>query len=122
MKKLYLIVLCAFAFVCAGSNTPMVYKELPYTFPKLIHKPKPVSALPVVYKDFYTLSTRIEPLVFMDKPNVIINTVPTHIEEVEDEIEEITNEYDECIAQCKQDNVASSLVDFCIRENCGRIK
>lgn len=114
MKKLYLIILCVFAFVCADSNTPMVYKELPYSFPKLIHKPKPVSALPVVYKEFYTLSTRIEPLVF-------INTVPTHIEEVEDEIEEITNEYDECIAQCKQDNVASSLVDFCIRETCGRI-
>ena len=105
-----------------NTPAPMVYKELPYTFPTLVYKPKSVSTLPKIYKEFYTLSIRIEPLVFLDKPNIIINTVPTHIEEVEDEIEEIANVYDECVEQCKQDNVASSLVNFCIRETCGRIK
>ena len=105
-----------------NTPAPMVYKELPYTFPTLVYKPKSVSTLPKIYKEFYTLSIRIEPLVFLDKPNIIINTVPIHIEEVEDEIEEIANVYDECVEQCKQDNVASSLVNFCIRETCGRIK
>ena len=37
-------------------------------------------------------------------------------------VETANNEYDECVAECKANNVSSSVIDFCIRENCGRLK
>lgn len=37
-------------------------------------------------------------------------------------VETADNEYDECVAECKANNVSSSVIDFCIRENCGRLK
>lgn len=67
-----------------------------------------------------------EPSVFKEKPLVFVDTlvdapqpVNTHVEET---VETANNEYDECVAECKANNVASSIIDFCIRENCRRLK
>jgi len=114
MKKLSLILLCAFAFSfgqdcwCTCCTTE-----------KKIYKPHS-SSVPMVYKEQYSLSMKSEPLVFVDKP-VIKNVAPkpTYIKETS---EEVYDEYDECVAQCKVDNVSSSLVDFCVREKCEVLK
>lgn len=63
-----------------------------------------------------------EPMVFKDKPVVAPQPVNTHVAEPIEEPVKEENEYDECVAECKANNVSSSVIDFCIRENCGRLK
>lgn len=70
---------------------------------------KPVPKEPSVFKE--------KPLVLTDKP-VILKPEPIKHEEP---VREITNEFDECVADCKANNVSNSIIEFCIRENCGRI-
>lgn len=71
---------------------------------------KPVPKEPSVFKE--------KPLVFTDKPVIVPKQEPIQHEEP---VREITNEFDECVADCKANNVSSSIIEFCIRENCGRI-
>ena len=71
---------------------------------------KPVPKEPSVFKE--------EPFVFTDKPVIVPKQEPIQHEEP---VREITNEFDECVAECKANNVSSSIIEFCIRENCGRI-
>lgn len=70
---------------------------------------KPVPKEPSVFKE--------KPLVLTDKP-VTLKPEPVQHEEP---VREITNEFDECVADCKANNVSNSIIEFCIRENCGRI-
>lgn len=70
---------------------------------------KPVPKEPSVFKE--------KPLVITDKP-VTLKPEPIQHEEP---VREITNEFDECVADCKANNVSNSIIEFCIRENCGRI-
>lgn len=70
---------------------------------------KPVPKEPSVFKE--------KPLVLTDKP---ITLKPEPIQH-EEPVREITNEFDECVAECKANNVSNSIIEFCIRENCGRI-
>jgi hypothetical protein len=70
---------------------------------------KPVPKEPSVFKE--------KPLVLTDKP-VTLKPEPIKHEEP---VREITNEFDECVADCKANNVSNSIIEFCIRENCGRI-
>ncbi len=70
---------------------------------------KPVPKEPSVFKE--------KPLVLTDKP-VTLKPEPIQHEE---QVREITNEFDECVADCKANNVSNSIIEFCIRENCGRI-
>lgn len=70
---------------------------------------KPVPKEPSVFKE--------KPLVLTDKP---ITLKPEPIQH-EEPVREITNEFDECVAECKTNNVSNSIIEFCIRENCGRI-
>lgn len=72
---------------------------------------KPVPKEPSVFKE--------KPLVFVDTPVDAPQPVNTHVEET---VETANNEFDECVAECKANNVASSIIDFCIRENCRRLK
>ena len=72
---------------------------------------KPVPKEPSVFKE--------KPLVFVDTPVVASQSVNTHVEET---VETANNEFDECVAECKANNVSSSVIDFCIRENCRRLK
>lgn len=69
---------------------------------------KPVPKEPSVFKE--------KPLVLTDKP--VIAPEPVQHKEP---VKEITNEFDECVAECKANNVSNSINEFCIRENCGRI-
>ena len=71
---------------------------------------KPVPKEPSVFKE--------KPLVLTDKPVIAPKPEPIQHEEP---VREITNEFDECVAECKANNVSSSIIEFCIRENCGRI-
>ena len=110
MKKLFLILTLTASFVFAG---PCCFcgkcKKKQEATPV---KPAPsVPSEPMVFKD--------ESLVFLDKPAVAPQPVNTHVEET---VETANNEYDECVAECKANNVSSSVIDFCIRENCGRLK
>lgn len=110
MKKLFLILTLTASFVFAG---PCCFcgkcKKKQEVTPV---KPAPsVPSEPMVFKN--------EPLVFVDKPAVAPQTVNTHVEEP---VETADNEFDECVAECKANNVSSSVIDFCIRENCGRLK
>lgn len=110
MKKLFLILTLTASFVFAG---PCCFcgkcKKKQEATPI---KPAPsVPSEPMVFKD--------EPLVFVDKPAVAPQSVNTHVEET---VETANNEFDECVAECKANNVSSSVIDFCIRENCGRLK
>ena len=66
-----------------------------------------------------------EPSVFKEKPLVITDESvlapkPEPIQH-EEPVKEITNDFDECVAECKANNVSNSIIEFCIRENCGRI-
>jgi len=66
-----------------------------------------------------------EPSVFKEKPLVITDESvlapkPEPIQH-EEPVRTITNEFDECVAECKANNVSNSIIEFCIRENCGRI-
>ena len=70
---------------------------------------KPVPKEPSVFKE--------KPLVLTDKP---ITLKPEPIQH-EEPVRKITNEFDECVAECKANNVSNSIIEFCIRENCGRI-
>lgn len=70
---------------------------------------KPVPKEPSVFKE--------KPLVLTDKP-VTLKPEPIKHEEP---VREINNEFDECVADCKANNVSNSIIEFCIRENCGRI-
>ncbi len=70
---------------------------------------KPVPKEPSVFKE--------NPLVLTDKPDTI---KPKQIQH-EEPVKEITNDFDECVAECKANNVSNSIIEFCIRENCGRI-
>jgi len=110
MKKLFLILTLTASFVFAG---PCCFcgkcKKKQEVTPV-----KPATSIPsepMVFRD--------EPLVFKDKPVVAPQSVNTHVEET---VETANNEYDECVAECKANNVSSSVIDFCIRENCGRLK
>lgn len=110
MKKLFLILTLTASFVFAG---PCCFcgkcKKKQETTQV---KPAPsVPSEPMVFKD--------EPLVFVDKPAIAPQPVNTHVEET---VETANNEFDECVAECKANNVSSSVIDFCIRENCGRLK
>ena len=71
---------------------------------------KPVPKEPSVFKE--------KPLVLTDKPAITLKPEPIQHEEP---VREITNEFDECVAECKANNVSNSIIEFCIRENCGRI-
>lgn len=108
MKKLFLILtLTSFVFAgpcCFCGNCEKKQTATPT-------KPVPVSNVPLVFKN--------EPLVFIDKPVITPQPINTQIEEPE---KEVNNEFDECVAECKANNVSSSVIDFCIRENCGRLK
>lgn len=113
MKKLFLILTLTASFVFAG---PCCFcgkcKKKQEVTPV---KPAPsVPSEPMVFKD--------EPLVFRDKPIVAPQPVNTHVEELIEEPVKEDNEFDECVAECKANNVSSSVIDFCIRENCGRLK
>lgn len=113
MKKLFLILTLTASFVFAG---PCCFcgkcKKKQEATPV---KPAPsVPSEPMVFKD--------EPLVFRDKPVVAPQPVNTHVEEPIEEPVKENNEFDECVAECKANNVSSSVIDFCIRENCGRLK
>lgn len=110
MKKLFLILTLTASFVFAG---PCCFcgkcKKKQEVTPV---KPAPaIPSEPMVFRD--------EPLVFKDKPAIAPQPVNTHVEET---VETANNEYDECVAECKANNVSSSVIDFCIRENCGRLK
>lgn len=64
-----------------------------------------------------------EPSVFKEKPLVITDESvlapkPEPIQH-EESVKEITNDFDECVAECKENNVSNSIIEFCIRENCG---
>lgn len=72
---------------------------------------KPVPKEPSVFKE--------KPLVLTDKPVIAPKPKPIQHEEP---VREITNEFDECVAECKANNVSNSIIEFCIRENCGRLK
>lgn len=66
-----------------------------------------------------------EPSVFKEKPLVITDESvlapkPEPIQH-EEPVKEITNDFDECVAECKANNVSNSIIEFCIRENCRRI-
>ena len=110
MKKLFLILTLTASFVFAG---PCCFcgkcKKKQETTP--VKSAPSVPSEPMVFKD--------EPLVFVDKPAVAPQPVNTHVEET---VETTNNEFDECVAECKANNVSSSVIDFCIRENCGRLK
>lgn len=71
---------------------------------------KTVPKEPSVFKE--------KPLVLTDEPVVTPKPEPIHHDEP---VREITNEFDECVADCKANNVSNSIIEFCIRENCGRI-
>ena len=71
---------------------------------------KPNPKEPSVFKE--------KPLVLTDKPVIAPKPEPIQHEEP---VREITNEFDECVADCKANNVSNSIIEFCIRENCGRI-
>ena len=65
-----------------------------------------------------------EPSVFKEKPLVITDESvlapkPEPIQH-EESVKEITNDFDECVAECKENNVSNSIIEFCIRENCGK--
>jgi hypothetical protein len=115
MKKLFLILTLTASFVFAG---PCCFcgkcKKKQETTPVKPAPSVPVSNEPMVFRD--------EPLVFRDKPVVAPQPVNTHVEEPIEEPVKEDNEYDECVAECKANNVSSSVIDFCIRENCGRLK
>jgi len=72
---------------------------------------KPVPKETSVFKE--------KPLVLTDKPVIAPKPEPIKHEEP---VREITNEFDECVAECKANNVSNSIIEFCIRENCGRIE
>lgn len=72
---------------------------------------KPVPKEPSVFKE--------KPLVLTDKPVIAPKPKPIQHEEP---VREITNDFDECVADCKANNVSNSIIEFCIRENCGRLK
>ena len=60
-----------------------------------------------------------EPSVFKEKPHVITDESvlapkPEPIQH-EEPVREITNEFDECVAECKANNVSNSIIEFCIR-------
>lgn len=115
MKKLFLILTLTASFVFAS---PCCFcgkcKKKQEATPVKPAPSVPVSNEPMVFRD--------EPLVFRDKPVVAPQPVNTHIEEhIEEPLKE-NNEYDKCVAECKANNVSSSVIDFCIRENCGRLK
>lgn len=64
-----------------------------------------------------------EPSVFKEKPLVltdesVLAPKPEPIQH-EERVREITNDFDECVAECKANNVSNSIIEFCIRENCG---
>lgn len=71
---------------------------------------KSVQKEPLVFKE--------KPLVFIDEPVIAPKPEPIQHEEP---VREITNEFDECVADCKANNVSNSIIEFCIRENCRRI-
>lgn len=71
---------------------------------------KPVPKEPSVFKE--------KPLVLTDESVLAPKPEPIHNEEP---VREITNDFDECVAECKANNVSNSIIEFCIRENCGRI-
>lgn len=71
---------------------------------------KSVPKEPAVFKE--------KPLVFKDEP--VIAPKPEPIQQ-EEPVRKINNEFDECVAECKENNVSNSIIEFCIRENCGRI-
>lgn len=71
---------------------------------------KPVPKEPSVFKE--------KPLVLTDETVVAPKPEPIQHEEP---VKEITNEFDECVAECKANNVSNSIIEFCIRKNCGRI-
>lgn len=108
MKKLFLVLtLTSFVFAgpcCFCGNCKKNQTVTP-------SKPVPVSNVPLVFKN--------EPLVFRDKPVIASQPVNTQIEVP---VKEDANEFDECVAECKANNVSSSVIDFCIRENCRRLK
>jgi len=108
MKKLFLVLTltsfvfagpCCFCGNCKKNQTANPTKSVP------------VSNVPLVFKN--------EPLVFRDKPVIAPQQINTQIEEQE---KEVNNEFDACVAECKENNVSSSVIDFCIRENCWRLK
>lgn len=72
---------------------------------------KPVPKEPSVFKE--------KPLVLTDEP--IITPKPELIKH-EEPVRVITNEFDECVAECEANNVSNSIIEFCIRETCGRLK
>lgn len=95
------LLLIIVAFVLFAFADPLDYQ---------VNSPiKPVPKEPSVFKE--------KPLVLTDKP-VTLKPEPIQHEEP---VREITNEFDECVADCKANNVSNSIIEFCIRENCGRI-
>lgn len=72
---------------------------------------KPIPKEPSVFKEKILVLTD-EPVI-TPKPELIKHEEPVRV---------ITNEFDECVAECESNNVSNSIIEFCIRETCGRFK
>lgn len=86
--------------------------------------PKVQSAhVPLIYKEHYPIETYSNrPLIYADKPKVNLEvSKPTHIEETSYN-DEIMTEYDECVQSCKNENHSMSVIEFCIRDKCEKLK
>ena len=81
------------------------------------------SNVPMIYKESYPIETYSNrPLVYSDKPKIEPKlNKPTHIEETSVDVEEST-EYDECVQQCKIENRSMSVIEFCIKDKCEKLK
>ena len=111
MKKLFLILILT-SFVCSNLCGCLCCKKTATTTK---------SNVPMVYKNDYSLTVTNEnkAVVLVDKPVVAKQIEPVYYEESS---QKINNEFDECVAECKANNVSSSVIDFCIKETCGRLK
>lgn len=86
--------------------------------------PKSQSAyVPLIYKEHYPIETYSnQPLIYSDKPKVKLElSKSTHITETSDNVETVT-EYDECVKTCKIENHSMSVIEFCIRDKCEKLK
>lgn len=79
--------------------------------------------VPLIYKEHYPIETYSnQPLIYADKPKVKLEiNQPTHINESLNNDETVT-EYDECVQSCKNENHSMSVIDFCIRDKCEKLK
>ena len=79
--------------------------------------------VPLIYKEHYPIEIYSnQPLIYADKPKVKLElSKSTHITETS-VVEETVTEYDECVKNCKIENHSMSVIEFCIREKCEKLK